>query len=128
MERKEENKLKPSYRHLLASILLLKEDGYEATMEGLAKVLLGIEDEETVQLTRNLAFASRPSLNKKKIKARIHSLIRHGYVKLVYSDEDDDYYLRLSEKALQENLDYPSEAKNREKTKTKRSIRAIAKE
>jgi hypothetical protein len=92
-----ENKiLKPSLRRLLSFLALLEQEGYEVTMEGFAKILIGERDEETAPLMNSAAFGALPSLGSKRLKMRCHELIRHGYLTLRYSEEDQDYYLQLN--------------------------------
>ena len=91
--------LKPALRRLISYLALLEEEGYETTMEGFSKILLGERDEETDPLVSSPAFGALPSLGSKRLKMRCHQLIRHGYLTLTYSEEDRDYYLHLNAKS-----------------------------
>jgi hypothetical protein len=99
MKAPQKKMLKPSLRRLISLLALLEQEGYEATMEGFAKILVGVQDEETAPLVACRAFGALPSLGKKRLKMRCHELIRHGYLALAYSEEDQDYYLRLNAKS-----------------------------
>lgn len=90
-----------SYRKLLSSIFVLKKMGYEVTMDGLSLILRGVRNEETAPFFESAVFAFLPSLSAKKIKGRVHQLVRQGYLRLSYSEEDQDYYLVLTESGEQ---------------------------
>jgi hypothetical protein len=115
---------RPSYRKLLSSLFLIKELGYEVTMDGLAEILQGERNEETAPFFESPVFGSLPSLSSKKIKGRIHYLVRRGYLELSYSEEEEDYYLRLNEKGLEAAK--PSEVVRKKKlTPSKKNVRKI---
>jgi hypothetical protein len=90
--------LKPSLARLVSLLSHLEQEGYEVTAEGFCKILLGVLDEETRSLTSLTEFAYLQSLGSKRIKMRLHYLVRLGYVGLDYSSEDQDYYLTLTDK------------------------------
>ena len=125
MKNPRKTSLKPSLVRLLALLLSLDEEGYEVTANGFCKIVLGILDEETRELTTSKAFASLPSLGSKRLKMRLHQLVRKGYVRLAYDETDEDYYLSLSEdgRALAERFPL---VKKETKSETKRSIRQKA--
>jgi len=125
MKNPRKTSLKSSLLRLLALLLSLDEEGYEVTANGFCKIALGILDEETRELTTSKAFASLPSLGSKRLKMRLHQLVRKDYVRLSYDETDEDYYLSLSEdgRALAERFPL---AKKETKPATKRSIRQKA--
>lgn len=96
--------IKPSLRCLLSLISLLEKEGEAATAEGWVKILRGILDEETQAVAESVCFGYLPSLSSKKLKNRFHLLVRKGYLRLVYNEEDGDYYLLLSERGRAEAL------------------------
>jgi hypothetical protein len=121
--RTSEEKLRPALRKIVSSIASLRDEGYEASAEGLAMILRGESSGETSVLT-SPAVGQLPSLSSKKLKNRFHQLVRHGYVRLVYSEEDEDYFLALTEKG--EALADPSSLKKKTIVpKAKRLIRPI---
>jgi uncharacterized FlgJ-related protein len=115
---------KRAYRSLLSAIASLAEAGVEVTADGLTKILQGRYDEETASLQANAAFGYLPSLSSKKLKNRVHWLVRSGYLALVYAAEAEDYFLALTAKG-EENL-IPLQAKKRASSK-ELTIRAISK-
>lgn len=86
-----------SSKRLLKAVSLLKENGYEGSGEGLSKILKGIEDGETEPLISAPYFGYWPSLSKKKIKGRLTQLVRHGFLSNVWVEEEQDYFLQLTE-------------------------------
>lgn len=122
MKNPRKTSLKPSLVRLLALLRTLEEEGYEVTANGFCKIALGILDQETRELVTSKAFASLPSLGSKRLKMRLHQLVRKGYVRLTYDEQDEDYYLSLSEDARALAERFPL-VKKEVKSETKRSIR-----
>lgn len=115
-----------SYRKLLSALFLIKEAGYEVTAEGLSLILRGVKTEETIPFFENSVFSFLPSLSSKRIKARVHQLVRQGYLRLSYREEDEDYYLLLTDKG--NAACKPSEVLRKQKAKnivSKKNIRLI---
>ena len=117
-----ETRLKPSLCRLLALLLSLEKAGYETTANGFCKIALGVLDHETCELVSSPAFASLPSLGSKRLKMRLHLLVRKGYLSLHYDEKDGDYYLELSEEARQLASGFPL-SKKENPIESKRSIR-----
>ena len=101
MKNPKKETLKPSLVRLVSLLSHLEVVGYEVTAEGFCKILLGVLDEETRSLTSLTEFAYLSSLGSKRIKMRLHYLVRLGYVGLDFSEEDQDYYLTLTAKGLE---------------------------
>lgn len=97
MEQVPSPKLKISSRKLLAAVSLLEGKGYEGSAEGLAKLLTGVEDAETLPFGEMPLYGYWPSLSKKKIKGRLTQLVRHGYLANVYKEEEGDYFFVLTD-------------------------------
>lgn len=79
------------------AVYTLKEEGYQATLDGLTHLLLG--EEEGKSLSFSAVFAYLPSLNSKKIKNRIHYLLQNGFLLLKYDPIYDVHFLILSPSA-----------------------------
>lgn len=122
MKNPRKTSLKPSLLRLLALLLSLDESGYEVTMDGFCKIALGILDQETRELVSSPAFAALPSLGSKRLKMRLHQLVRKGYLRLSYEESDQDYYLILSPDARNLAARFPL-SKKEPKVETKRNIR-----
>jgi hypothetical protein len=124
MKEKVPGECKRAYRSLLSALASLQEAGVEATADGLVKILHGVADRETASLVSLPAFGYLPSLSSKKLKNRIHWLVRTGFVSLSYDEAVEDYFLALSEKGLANVI--PLTPKKKEKDE-KTTIRAIHK-
>ena len=124
MKEKVPGECKRAYRSLLSAIASLAEAGVEVSADGLVKILHGVVDEETRSLVSLAAFGYLPSLSSKKLKNRIHWLVRAGFVVLSYDQGVGDYFLQLSEKGHAEVV---SLTPKRKETKEKTTIRAIHK-
>lgn len=122
MKNPRETSLKPSLVRLLALLLSLEKEGYEVTANGFCKIVLGVLDQETCELVSSASFAALPSLGSKRLKMRLHQLVRKGYIRLSYDEADEDYYLQLSEDARLLATKFPL-VKKEPKVETKRSIR-----
>jgi hypothetical protein len=123
MKNPQKKSLKPSLVRLLSLLLSLEEEGYEVTAVGFCKIVLGILDEETRSLTGLAEFGYLPSLGSKRLKMRLHHLVRLGYVGLTYSEEDQDYYLTLTEEGKAIARTAPRGAKKKTIPLKKRTIR-----
>ncbi len=117
--------LKASHRVMLIAISEFRSEGYEATMEGLSKLLKGISDEETLAHSSSSLFGFLPSLSKKKLKNRFHWLVREDYVRLKYDAKRKDCFLALSEKGEAEVLNRSLAKKKRSATKAPENFRGI---
>ncbi|HBE98660.1 MAG TPA: hypothetical protein DDW18_01230 [Firmicutes bacterium] len=91
-----ERKITPSKITVLDAIYTLNKEGYQATLEGLACLLLGNKEGEA--LSSSALFGYLPSLSSKKIKNRVHYLLQKGYIVLIYDSQKDVHYLSLSSK------------------------------
>jgi hypothetical protein len=100
MKNPNQETLKPSLVRLVSLLCSLEKDGYEVTATGFSKILLGVLDDETRDLTGRLEFGYLPSLGSKRLKMRLHYLVRQGYVAQRYSEADEDYYLYPTDKGL----------------------------
>jgi hypothetical protein len=107
--------LKASRRVMLLAISELRSEGYEATIEGLSKLLKGVSTEEISAHGSSSLFGFLPSLTSKKLKNRFHWLVREGYIRLQYDGKRKDYFLALSPKG-------EAEVANRSLPKKKRSV------
>ena len=94
----EEKEIKTSHKRLLALISILNERNIAISLDGLAKIAHGEEDEETSPIKDEFFFSVCPSVSKKKIKSRINYLYRYGYLSLKYDERLEDYAYYLSEK------------------------------
>jgi uncharacterized protein YpbB len=104
MEQTKKKTLKTSLRKLVYVVSLVKEDGYQASSEGLGKILSGRLDGETLPFQQKPYFAYWPSLSKKKIKGRVTQLVRHGYLANNWVAAENDYFLSVTPKGQAEIL------------------------
>jgi hypothetical protein len=124
MKEKVPGECKRAYRSLLSALASLEEAGVEVTADGLVKVLHGVVERETSSLVDLPAFGYLPSLSSKKLKNRIHWLVRQGFVHLSYDSKLEDYFLALTESGHANVIPLPPKKRERyEKT----TIRAIHK-
>jgi hypothetical protein len=117
--------LKASRRVLLLAVSELKSEGYEATMEGLSKLLEGVSTEETSAHDSSSLFGFLPSLSSKKLKNRFHWLVREGYIRLQYDARRKDYFLALSPKGEAEILNRSLPKKRRSAPKARENFRGL---
>lgn len=101
---KREKPLSSAQKTILRSIYTLALEGQEATIEGLSLLLVGKYVPETELYRDSKLFGYLSSISGKKIKGRIHQLIREGYVKLIYDHKLDAQFVTLSEKCLSLSL------------------------
>jgi len=97
MEKRETINLGLSLRKMLAAVSYLEEAGFMGSSEGLSKVLKGVDDAETSPFKTSTCYGYWPSFSKKKLKGRLTQLVRHGFLKMVWVQEENDYFLRLTD-------------------------------
>ncbi|MCR4561918.1 MAG: hypothetical protein K5694_01755 [Bacilli bacterium] len=88
--------LRLSYKKILSVVRLLRLEGYEATGEGLARIIRGIECQENLPFVSEPYFGYLSSISKKKLKNKITYLVNKGYLRCSYS-RDEREFLVLSE-------------------------------
>ncbi len=98
----DENKTRSEQKVILDAIYTLENEGYAATLEGLALLLEG--DKRTKELSFSSSYSYLSSISKRKIKNRVHYLINHGYIFLEYDYSNDLQFLRLTPKNLDLDL------------------------
>lgn len=87
-----------AYISVLRAIYTLDREGYILTSDGLAYLLVG--DYRLEDLKNSAAYSYFSSISTRKIKNRIHYLIRYGYLKLEFKKDCNLHFLLLTEKAL----------------------------
>lgn len=85
---------------IMLTIRSLNSLGYYPIGEGVYKILHGILDEDTIELTSIPTFKTVISLPRKKISNRIFMLVRYQYIKKIYHQKSDELYLSLTEKGV----------------------------
>jgi hypothetical protein len=94
----EESKLNVSSIRLLSAVNEVVLEGYLASNDGLVHILLGDKIEETKPLINLPCFGFYRSLSSKKIKNRLHLLVRKGYLGLKYMEDSNDYFYIVLDK------------------------------
>jgi hypothetical protein len=117
--------LKASRRVMLLAISELKSEGYEATIEGLSKLLKGVSTEEISAHSSSSLFGFLPSLTSKKLQNRFHWLVREGYIRLQYDGKRKDYFLALSPKGEAEVVNRSLPKKKRSASKARENFRGV---
>jgi len=82
---------------MLAAISSLERKGFMGSAEGLSKMLKGVGDADTSPFASASCFGYWPSFSKKKLKGRLTQLVRHGFLKMVWVKEENDYFLLLTD-------------------------------
>jgi hypothetical protein len=93
-----EKALKPSARAILALVAALHRKGYLASANGIGKLLRGKSDQETTVFSSLDLFGYSSSVSSKRIKARIRTLLRAGYLAQKYVEGQDEYYFLVTAK------------------------------
>jgi len=112
---------------MLAAISCLEEAGFMGSSEGLSKVLKGVEDVETSPFKTSPFYGYWPSFSKKKLKGRLTQLVRHGFLKMVWVQEENDYFLLLTDLGKAASLGTPLVKKPSAKVPETRTIIKIQK-
>ena len=74
---------------VLKTISSLNEKGYYPLSDGVYKILGGIVDEETINLTDLPTFGTLISFGSKKVCRYLLALQRHKYIKKIYCQKKD---------------------------------------
>lgn len=101
---KKDYRLSNANLNILNAVYTLSEEGVEATLDGLAMLIGGSYSEETLPYLNSAAYGYLASVSSKRIKARIHALIRRDYLFLDYDEESDTQFLLLTNKSRSLNL------------------------
>lgn len=83
---------------ILMTIKYLNDHNYFPISEGVYKILKGVLDKDTIELTDCPTFQTVISLPQKKVSNHIFMLVRYQYLKKIYHQKNDELYLMVTEK------------------------------
>ncbi|MDD4154623.1 MAG: RQC domain-containing protein [Bacilli bacterium] len=66
------------------------------SVDGVAKIINGVNDQETKVFTEISTFATLLSYRGRKLSALVTSLYRHGYLTYVFEDNSNTKYLKIT--------------------------------
>ena len=100
------NVLETSDLKILETVSLLNEDNYYPLAEGVYKILVGLDDEESIKFSELPTYKTLISYNSKKISRLIMMLLRYRYLERIYDPSSDKLYLKVAPKGETELVKY----------------------
>lgn len=91
---------------ILVTVNYLNELDLYPLVEGVLKILKGVIDEETSNLTKCPTFQTLLSYNSKQISRRVMMLLRYNYLQKKYDPTSNELYLNISEKGKSFLINY----------------------
>ncbi|MFA7378197.1 MAG: RQC domain-containing protein [Bacilli bacterium] len=87
-----------SITHLkvLETVRYLNKDNAFPSASGVAKILNGVNDEETKPFVKAETFATLLSYRGRKLTSLVTNLVRRNYLSYVYTDGDNQKYLKIT--------------------------------
>ena len=70
------------------------------SVDGVAKIINGVNDQETKVFTQISTFATLLSYRGRKLSALVTSLYRHGYLTYIFEDNSNTKYLKITSHGL----------------------------
>ncbi|MFA7378351.1 MAG: hypothetical protein GX816_00950 [Erysipelotrichia bacterium] len=87
-----------SVTHLkvLETVRYLNKDNAFPSVPGVAKILNGVNDQETKSFVNADTFSSLLSYRGRKLTSLVTNLVRRNFLSYVYSDGDNQKYLKIT--------------------------------
>lgn len=82
---------------ILETVDYLNREKAFPCVEGIAKILNGVLDQETKIFAATSTFATLLSYRGRKLTAVVTNLVRRGYLTYVFADESDVKYLKITD-------------------------------
>jgi len=124
-------RVKRAQLKLMDVVKSLRERGAAASADGLGKIVNGSSDPEAIAFRDLDSFGSLVSLNGKRCKGLVRLLVERDYLRQIYVEEEDEYFLALTakgEEAVAAYRAHPHKKKPFVPTKTKKTIIKLSKE
>lgn len=85
-----------THRKILETVRNLNQKRAFPTVEGVAKILNGVNDFETKNFSETSTFATLLSYRGRKLTAMVTNLHRRGYLFYVYEENDNSKFLKIT--------------------------------
>ena len=100
-----------TYIKILETVDNLNQMNAFPMVEGVKKILRGEEDFETLEYKDTSTFATLISLGNRTLCSDVKMLIRYGYLRNIYDEKSDKYYLSITLKGKETLEEYKSKHK-----------------
>lgn len=120
-------KLNLTYFKVLETIKQLNDDHFYPLNQGIYKILVGAEDEETVKFSYISTYGSLTSFTSKKVCRYTLMLFRYGYLSKVFDPSSKKLYFQLTEKGLESVSDFKKNHRISLKKKSRKVSPSIVK-
>lgn len=127
---RERKEYKPSLSQfkILETVMLLNKEHYYPLPEGILKILEGSLDNEVENFRNYPTYQTLISYSSKKIHRSVMMLIRYGFLANILNREDNELYIRITNKGketLEEFLKKRKEPYPKKKVTNKATIAKI---
>lgn len=89
-------RIRVTHLKVLETVRYLNKDNAFPSVPGVAKILNGVNDQETKLFVNAETFATLLSYRGRKLTSLVTNLVRRNYLSYVYSDDDNQKYLRIT--------------------------------
>lgn len=120
-----ELELNITYFKILKTIDLLNKENAFPNLLGLKKILKGEVDEETSKFKDILTFSTLISIGNRQLASNVKMLIRYNYLRNIYDEESNDYFLKITIKGENMIESYEAHHKINYKKTTKKFKKTI---
>lgn len=97
-------KLRAAHTKILYTIHLFNEENIYPSKQLIYFLLIGADNLDVIPFRKYITYGSLSHLTQKQISRFIRALIRNGYIKNNYIEEEDDFYFSLTDKAISLDL------------------------
>lgn len=108
-----ELKITATHIKVLDTIRILNEHDCYPINQGIYKILVGKDDEETKEFSYVSTFGTLVSTTSKKVCNLTLMLFRHGYIEKFYHYPTDQLYFKITQKGLSELDSFSKKSKRK---------------
>lgn len=90
--------LNNTYAKILLCVSSLNKENAYPQVDGVKKILKGELDIETERFKDSITFSTLISLGNRQLCSDVKMLVRYGYLRYIYEEKTDKYYLKITEK------------------------------
>lgn len=95
-----ELKLVITHYKILDTVYELNKEGYYPLVEGVYKIVAGVDDEEMKDFSHLKTYSTLISYGSKKVARYVLMLQRRGYLEKVFHRDTNNLYLSITEKGI----------------------------